>query len=540
MAKQKLKTLDPKVVKKTLNVLRAERGTWESHWQEVEDHIVPRKNTITTTRTDGAKRTFQLLDNVGVHSNELLAGALHSMLTNPDTFWFEYTSGNLVLDNDDEVRMWLQAAQRETHNVINNSNFQTEVHELYIDLGSIGTAAQLIEEDEADVVRFSTKFIREYFIRENRRGVVSELYREWDSSPSKLVSEFGIEVLPEKVKKMFEKGDECKVKCIHAVYPKLITGDTSKAHMTYISQYILPEYDVEIHAGEFAEFPYVVPRFSKASGEVYGRSPGMTALPELKILNKMNETMLRGAQKMVDPPIQMPDDGFVMPIVTTPGGINYYRSGTQELIKPIFNATNIEFGYQAMADRRQRVRDAFYVDQLKLQQGGPQMTATEVMQRTEDAMRLLGPLLGRMQSEFLRPMIDRVFSIMVKRQLIPPAPQALQGQKLDVRYSSLIAKSQRMNEMQNINRVVQTLAPFIQIDPTVADNINGDAAARIIAGGYGVPAELMRSIKGVQQMRQGRAQQAQAAQAAAQEQQELSNTQQVVETMKTGAEVQKA
>lgn len=540
MAKKALKTLDPKQVKKTLNVLRGERGTWESHWQEVEDHIVPRKNTITTTRTDGAKRTFQLLDNVGVHSNELLAGALHSMLTNPDTFWFEYTTGNLVLDNDDEVRMWLQAAQRETHNVINNSNFQTEVHELYIDLGSIGTAAQLIEEDDEDVVRFSTKFIKEYYIRENRRGVVSELYREWDSSPSKLVSEFGLDVLPDKVKKMFEKGEECKVKCIHAVYPKLLTGDTSKAHMKYISQYILPEYDVEIHSGEFTEMPYVVPRFSKASGEVYGRSPGMTALPELKILNKMNETMLRGAQKMVDPPIQMPDDGFVMPIVTTPGGINYYRSGTQELIKPIFNATSVEFGYQAMADRRQRVRDAFYVDQLKLQQGGPQMTATEVMQRTEDAMRLLGPLLGRMQSEFLRPLIDRVFSIMVKRQLIPPAPQALQGQKLDVRYSSLIAKSQRMNEMQNINRVVQTLAPFIQIDPTVADNINGDAAARIIAGGYGVPAELMRSIRSVQQLRQGRAEQQQAMMAQAQEQQELNSTQQTVETMKTGTEVQKA
>lgn len=539
MKKKEMKRLSVKQVKQLMNTLRGERGTWESHWQEIEDHIVPRKNTVTVERTPGQKRTFQLLDNVGVHSNELLAGVLHSLLTNADTAWFEFTTGNMELDNDDEVRLWLQQQQRLTHTVINNSNFQTEVHELYIDLGSIGTAAQLIEEDDVDIIRFSTKFIREYFIRENRRGQVDQLFREWMTTVNNLVEEFGLDKLPEVLKKKYERGEECKVKCVHAVYNKLIAGDATKSQMPYVSQYILPEYDVELHVGTFAEFPYVVPRFAKASGETYGRSPGMTALPELKILNKMNETILRGAQKMVDPPIQMPDDGFIMPIVTTPSGINYYRSGTQDLIKPIFNTTQVEFGYQAMQDRRQRVRDAFYVDQLRLQPGGPAMTATEVLQRTEDSMRLLGPMLGRMQAEYLRPMIDRVFSIMVRRGLVSPAPQVLRGKKIDVRYSSLIAKSQRMNDMQNISRAIQTVAPFLQIDGAVADVFNGDAAARIVATGLGVPQEMIRTAREVKAIRDGRAQQVQAQQDAMAQQQEMVQAQQMAETMKTSAQAQK-
>ena len=152
----------------------------ENHWQEVADYVLPRKNTITTTRAEGEKRTWQLLDNTGMNSNELLAGSLHGMLTNPDLPWFEYTSGDLALDADDEVKAWLQQAARVTHNVLNNSNFQTEVHELYLDLPSIGTACMFIEEDEKFVVRFSTKFIVDYYIEENHLGIVGEIQELWN------------------------------------------------------------------------------------------------------------------------------------------------------------------------------------------------------------------------------------------------------------------------------------------------------------------------------------------------------------------------
>lgn len=533
MAKKNIKRFKVEEVKANVARLRSERATWEHHWQEVADHIIPRKNTITTKRTDGERRTWQLLDNIGLHSNELLAGALHGLLTNPDLPWFELTTGDLRLDNTDDVRGWLQRTARSMHNVLNNSNFQTEVHELYIDIGSIGTSCMLVEEDPTQVVRFSTKFIADYYIDENRMGFVDHNYYETKMSAASLVHQFGEKALPKKVLEAYKKHDtQTKFCLIHAVYPKSLLEPTGpKQTMQYISQYVLPDEDHEIEFGQFASFPYVIPRWSKAAGEKYGRSPGMNALPELKILNKMNETMLIGAQKMVDPPLQVEDDGVVLPLITRPGGVNFTRPGAQS-IRPIFANTNIEFGYQAMQDRRQRVKDAYYVDQLKLQQGGPMMTATEVLQRTEESMRLLGPFLGRMQSEFLRPLIDRVFYIMQSQGLIEPAPKILEGRTIDARYSSMIAKSQRVNEGQSAMRVIQAAAPFIQMDPGVAQNFNGDAIVRILATTYGLPTEGLRTEKEVATMRKAQADAQAQQQAMMQDQADLQNAQTITKTMK--------
>jgi hypothetical protein len=514
---------------KKLAFLKTDRGTWESHWQEVTDFIHPRMNNITVDQAQGAKRTFQILDNTGIHCNELLAGALHGLLTNPDGIWFEMTTGDLKLDQKDSVRKWLQDTSRQIHNVLNNSNFQTEVHEMYLDLPSIGTGCQLIEEDEEFVVRFSTKFIKGYYLGENSRGYVDQVYREWKWNAAQVVEEFGLENVGEKVQKMYADGKEDKITVVHAVYPCTMLNPDEKSEKPFISQYILPEYKQELSVERFRQLPYVTPRWSKASGEVYGRSPGMRALPEIKVLNKMNETMLKGAQKVVDPPIQLPDDGFIMPLMTQPGGINYYRSGSTDRIEPVFNDTRIDFGFETMKDRRQRVRDAYYVDQLKLQLDQKYMTATEVMQRTEESMRLLGPMLGRMQSEYLRPMIERVYAIMVDRGMIAPAPAELKGRPLDVRYSSLIAKSQRVTETNNIMRAFQTIAPFIQMDPSVADNFHGDNAARVIAYNLGLPQEMIRDVKERDAIREQKAQMQQQQMQAQQDQMEA-------EQMKTGAE----
>lgn len=507
-----MKKMTVEQIIKHLGKLKSERGTWESHWQEVTDYVLPRKNTVLSKKTPGEKRTWQLLDNTAVHSNELLAGALHSMLTNPDSPWFEMTTGSIVTDNDDEIRIWLQETARDIHNVINNSNFQTEVHELYIDLGAIGTACQLVEEDDDAIVRFSTKFIADYYIKESKSGKVCMVMHESEWPAHELIEEFEEKGMHRDVLKEDKDQKGTKFKVIHCVY---------ECEEKYYSVFVLPDQKHMLKEETFNEFPFLTPRWSKASGENYGRSPGMSALPEIKVLNKMNESLLIGAQKKVDPPIQMPDDGYILPIVTRPGGINYYRSGTQDMIKPIFADTNLDFGYQAMEDRRQRVRDTFYVDQLKLRQGGPMMTATEVLQRTEESMRLLGPMLGRMQSEYLRPLINRVFNIMMRKGKIRPAPAAMKGKNLDVRYSSLIAKSQRLADAQNILRTVQAVAPFMQMDPSVADNFNGDACARIVAGVYGFPQLGLRSAVDVQNIRKGRAAAAQAQQEAQMKAQEL-------------------
>jgi len=526
----------PEQVIEWFNQLKSERSTWETHWQECSEYIIPRKDQITKMSTPGEKRGLELLDNTAMMSNELLAGALHGLLTNPNADWFEFTTGDEQLDERDDVRFWLQRQARKAHNVLNNSNFNTEVHEMYLDICGFGTASFLSEEDEDSIVRFSSKPVQEVFIDENNKGQIDELCRSFKWTAKQIVQEFGMGVLKKsrKVEESFKKGKGEKFEILHAIYPVL--GE-KKQRFPYASQYVLVCEKVFLEDGKgFREFPYAVPRWTKTSDEKYGRGPGMNALPEAKMLNAMMDTTIRGAQKVVDPPLMLPDDGFIWPILTKPGGLNFYRAGSTDRIEPFANEARIDFGIELISMKQKSIREAFYVDQLKLQQEGPQMTATEVIQRNEDAMKLLGPMLGRLQSEFLRPVIDRVFAIMLRKGMIDPAPAVLRGRVIDVKYSSLIARAQRSNEGSNIIRTIQTAEPFINADPSVLDNINGDIALRKIARIYGFPQEILRTEKQVLDIRKARAE---AQEEALRQQQAAAETEQATKVVSAQAQAQR-
>lgn len=518
-------------IKREFDQLKSERGTWEAHWQELSDYIIPRKNQVTIRSTPGEKRGVTLLDNTAMQANELLAGALHGLLTNPSSIFFGLSSGDPEIDAQDDVRMWFQDSVRKTHTILNNSNFQTEVHELYLDLGSFGTGPMLIEEDSKFFVRFTSYCVSDIFIKEDARGYVNEVFRSSKLTCSQLLELFGEEAIPEHILKKYKDGkDNDEYEIIHCVYPKHMSDeddDDKKSNIVFdfASKYILSgEKNHILKQDNYHEFPYVAPRWSKTSGEKYGRSPGMTALPEAKTVNKMTETMIKAAQKVVDPPLMVPDDGFILPLRTNPGGLNYYRKGMGDRIEPVFNKEiRVDFGTEIMSQHRTRIREAFYVDQLQLN-NGPQMTATEVMQRTEEKMRLLGPMLGRMQSEFLQPLIDRVFGILFRRGVFKEPPDVLAGKYIRVQYSSMIAKMQRSNEVNDIMKTMQAIQPFFNIDRAVADNFNGDGTARFVANILGYPQEGLHTKKEVEEMRKARQQ---AQQQALQQQQQAAQMEQV-------------
>ncbi len=505
---------------KRFEQLKANRINWEQHWQEIADYVLPRKDDVYSTRIEGEKKgTTKVFDSTGVHANELLASALHGMLTNPSTQWFELTSGDELIDQQDDVRLWLQSSVRQMHRVLNNSNFQTEIHEVYLDLGSFGTACMRMEEDEQDVIRFHSRPIYEAFIDQNNKGQVDTVYRSWVWSTRQIAQEFGEDQLPDEMRTELSdhQGRYTDHEVIHAVEPvgERYDGPELSKGFKYRSVYVLKEKKLVLSYGGFKEFPYVIPRWTKIAGEIYGRSPAMKALADIKMINQVMKTTIRSAQKVVDPPLMMPDDGILLPIRTAPGGINYYRAGSPDRIEPLQTGSRIDFGYQMMEQIRLRIREAFFIDQLQLGQG-PQMTATEVSQRTEEKLRLLGPILGRQQFELLRPLIDRIFNIMMRKNLFQPAPEVLNDIVLNVQYSSQIAKAQRAADATSFLRVIETISPIIQMQPEVMDNIHGDQALRFIAKAYGIPEEILRPQEDVVQAREARQQ----AQAMAQQQQQ--------------------
>jgi len=264
-----------------------------------------------------------------------------------------------------------------------------------------------------------------------------------------------------------------------------------------------------IEEGGFHENPYIAARWMKVAGETYGRGPGLDTLPDTMMLQEVVKTVLKAAQKAVDPPLQVPDDGFINPVRTVPGGLNFRRPGADKIeVFPTSNKLNI--GLELIQSIQTRIREGFFIDQLQLQQG-PQMTATEVLQRTEEKLRLLGPVLGRLQAEMLGPMIQRVFGILARAGRLPEPPPELEGVDYEIEYVSPLARAQKQVEANSLLRVFEIGGPILQISPQSADVINGDKTLRWLADLFGLPSTLQNSEEAVTQKRQEQAQREQQA-----------------------------
>jgi hypothetical protein len=268
-----------------------------------------------------------------------------------------------------------------------------------------------------------------------------------------------------------------------------------------------------------------VPRYLKASHEIYGRSPAMTALPDVKMLNEMSKVIIKSAQKQVDPPLLVPDDGFMLPVRTVPGGLNFYRAGTRDRIEPLNIGANNTLGLNMEEQRRNSIRNAFYVNQLMMQDG-PQMTATEVIQRNEEKMRLLGPVLGRLQSELLKPLIDRAFSILMRKKIFAQPPEFLSGQDIEIEYVSPLAKAQKSSELQSIMRAIEIMGSLSNVAP-VFDHINMDKLVRHLTSIVGVPQKILKPQSELNAERQ----------AAAEQQEQQQQMQQMQQLAQAGGDV---
>jgi hypothetical protein len=499
--------------------LEGQRQNWETHWQEVADYMQPRKADVTKQRARGDKRMEQVFDSSPIQAVELLAASLHGMLTNPSTPWFTLRFKDEDIDNEDEAKLWLEEATASMYTAFNRSNFQQEIFELYHDLITFGTAAMFIEEDDDDIIKFSTRHINEVFIAENDKGRIDTIFRRFKISARAAVQKFGDNVSSD-IQGIFKKDPYEEVEILHAVYPRsdFNPNKKDKGNMPFESVYLEYKNASELSVGGFKEFPFVVPRYLKASNEIYGRSPAMTALPDVKMLNEMSKTTIKAAQKQVDPPLLVPDDGFLLPVRTVPGGLNFYRSGTRDRIEPLNIGANNPLGLNMEEQRRDSIRSVFYVNQLMMQDG-PQMTATEVIQRNEEKMRLLGPVLGRLQSELLKPLIDRVFAILLRNNILPQAPEFLSGRDIEIEYVSPLAKAQKSSELQSIMRAIEILGSLANVAP-VFDYVNFDNLVKHLADIVGMPQKLLKS------QNQVNAQREQAAAQAA-EQQQMAQMQQV-------------
>ena len=453
------------------------------------------------------------------------------MLTNMSSEWF-------LLETDDEemnqlpaVRDWLEDTQVAIRHSLENSNFYTQAHEMYLDLGSIGTACMYIAESRKPDrdLHFSTRHIKEFYILEDEEGEVDSVYRDIVLTARQAKERWGDRISRD-IKKVVDKDPDREFHIIHAVYPRAERDEDVRdnLNMPWASIWIEKENENLLEEGGYEEFPFVVPRWLISTGEVYGRSPAINSLPDIKTLNKMMETILDAGEKMVNPPLELPHDAYYGTFDMTPGALNYRKKGNRnETAEPLQIGANLPSGYEMLQEKRDTISDAFFATQLQIIDK-TEMTATEARVRTQENLKVLGPAFGRLQADFLEKLISRVINLLSTatdgngQPRLPPPPEEVRGKNLKLRFVSPLAKAQQQGDLESLSFAITTALEWAQINPTVLDNVDFDMAYRELVDLSGAPRKMLRNPDDIAAEREQRANQQQAAQ--------------MVEQMKTGTE----
>jgi hypothetical protein len=529
-----------KDIQKRVGTLKSGRANFENHWQEIADYIIPFRSGFTRTISAGQKNHQFILEGTGPWALEQLANGVDGMLTNPSTIWCKLVTENQSLMDDGDVVEWLDRCTRIMMEAFSSpeTNFYAQLHEIYTDLAAFGTAVLQMESTpgEGVGVRFYARHLSECLIEENRYGIVDTLYRSFKYSARQIHQQWGkkdgqaIEikrenesllksVLGEKVTQaLLDDKMDMEFDIIHEVRPRT-ERNTQKADVKnkpWSSIYILKNQKVLNESG-FDRFPYLVPRWYKMTGEKYGRSPAMTALSDVKTLNEMVRTTLKSGQKIVDPPLMVPDDGFLLPIKTTPNSLIFYRSGQSQYdrIVPLQTGGRVDIGLELENARREQISRAFYLDRLRLQKDKVEMTRAEAMIRDQENLRQMSPIVSRLEVEMLNPVVQNTFSDFQDQGKFPEPPRVLKDAKLKVIYTSTLARAQRSGDAAAMQAVMSLNEPLVAMDAGVMDNFDKDYIARQSVEWFGAPNKCLVPIAQRNANREARAKQ----QAALQQQQ---------------------
>ena len=470
--------IDGKQLKKRYESLKAspERGLWESHCEEVAEVIMPRKVGFSGARSPGEKKMQRVYSSVGVRANELRAAGLHGFATNPATKWFSLAMADERLTQDPAVKKWLSDVEdiMWTRMYAPGTRFITALHEVYLELGAFGTTSLYVDWTEKDNhLKFECRSLKDIVVAESNTGLIDTYYRKFRWTARQIKMEWGNK-MPDRVKNALQSREYDKeFEIVHAVFPREDFdldnfGSGSKENMPIASVYFDYEDGFVYEEGGYPESPGMFPRESKLAGEVYGRSVGMTALPDIKMMQEIKLTTLKAGQKAVDPVLFARDDGFVNPMRLIPGGVNFVRGRPSETVFPMPFTGNLPYAQQEMEILRNEIFDVFNVDQLQIVNDA-RMTATEVMQRTQERMRLLGPMLGRLESELLGPLVTRVYGILHRLGLLPPAPEEIEDREFTVQYVSPIAQAQRAVEIDTWRQFVGANEVYLQAPETAME-----------------------------------------------------------------------
>lgn len=494
---------------KRLEALRSERASFIPVYSELSDyHLAYRGRFLSSDRNKGYKRNTKQINNTSRLAVRTLASGMMSGITSPARPWFRLITGDSKLDDVSAVKAWLHAVQIILYKVFAASNTYNSLHQLYSELGVFGTAAMGVFEDFENVIWCKPYTAGSYMLGMNGQDVCDTMYREYELSVGQVVKLFGEDNVSNSVKQQWSKGNtEAWVKIVHAVEPNDDRDQMSVEARDMRFRSVYYEKDQSNRAGQdkflresgFEEFPILPPRWDVAGEDIYATDcPGMTALGDVKALQLAERRKYQAIDKVVSPPLQGPAS-----LVKQMKGKNpapnevLATSGEAGSLMPIYGnyRPDINVIREEILNVEDRVQRAFYEDLFLMLANTDrrQITAREVAEKHEEKLLMLGPVLERLHTELLDPLINRVFHILQRNGVLPVPPAELQNREISVTYVSVLAQAQRLVNTGAIDRLVSFTGEAAGIWPEARHKIKVSQAINEYADALGVDPAIILS-----------------------------------------------
>lgn len=500
------------------------RSTTAAHWEEIAELIDPAsRNTFYYGNYNwpGQKKTDRQVDATGMMALGRFSAILDSLLTPRNQLWHQLASDSSDVMKNRDARLWYEQATKilfqERYDAV--ANFTAGNQQVYYSLGAYGTGGLFIDQAVDDwnrpinKLRYKNIPIGELFIRENHQGRVDSVIRWFKLTARQAYQKFG-DRIPATLLAAMEQKSENMYDFLHCVQPRTDyeEGAWGPKGMPYSSQYISIQGRALLSEGGYRSFPYAVGRYMQTPMEVYGRSPAMQVLPALKTLNAEKATFLKVGHRAADPTLLTYDDGLIDPTMK-PGAVN--KGGMSAEGRPLIGILptgQIQVTKEMMDEERALINDAFLVTLFQILTETPAMTATEVIERTNEKGILIAPTVGRQQSEYLGPVIHRELDLLSRMRRLPPMPDIIKqnGGEYNVVYTSPLARAQRAQDVAGLQRTIQSVLEVVNAtqDPSPLDVFNFDISTRETAMIQAVPERWLNDDQTIEAKRKARAQQA--------------------------------
>lgn len=494
--------------------LSGDRTTYENAWRDIRKLVRPNTVDFGQSSTPGEVHTERMYDGTAMQANVDLAAALHSYMVNPaERFFGIEADADRETNRNDEVLKWCEDVADAIFAEYSDdrSMFTSSIHEAFLDIGSFGNAVLNQEWNEASShLSFRAYPLSSCYFDENSAGLVDKLYRATKMSVRQIKQQF-----PDATWETKDKDpDSMMFDVIHAVEPRedRAYGREDAKNKRFKSCWVLQQRNALLKESGYDSFPYHAVRWMKIADEIYGRGPAINCLPDIKMLNRMSLHTIKAASKAVDPSLILPSDGFLMPFKTSPGAINYRDPSAGEFeVQQLVHNGNFPVTLEMMQQVREFITRCFYSDWVKLMPKKERQTQYEIGQLVSQQLRMMAPMLGRIQTELLVPIIQRSFELLAKHDRLPPPPAMLEGRGYKVTYVSAAARAQTETQAVSMGQFMQEMIPLAQAKPEVMDRIDIDAYAEELAYVRKVTRRIIRSDKQVEQIRADREQEQQAA-----------------------------